>query len=124
MDMAMIDFAWKVMITLVNTAGWIWMYWANRDKVTNSRITSMEDDMNNTLTTHSDRLSRLEKDVSHSPTHEDLGRIYERMSGLEHRLGGRIEEINGAIKRIEGENNSQTRILNLVYESLITGGKQ
>lgn len=120
MDVSMIiDVVWKVGTLL----GFLWMYLANRDKVTNARISSLEDAMDNKFDSHMDRISRLEKDVSHSPTHDDIGKLYERMNGLEHRLGDRIDSVNGAIKRIEGENASQTRILNLVYESLISGGK-
>ena len=118
MDMGVLDFAWKVSISLVNTVGWVWLYLAQRDKVTNSRISLLEDAMELKMDGHGDRISRLEKDVSHSPTHSDLGKLHERMNSLEHRLGDRIELVSGAVKRIEGENAAQTRILNLVYESL------
>lgn len=110
-----VDVVWKVGTLL----GFAWMYLANRDKVTNSRIGKLEADMDVKLDNHSDRLTSLERNQAHSPTHDDLGKLYERMTGLEHRLGDRIETVNGAIKRIEGENAAQTRILNLVYESLV-----
>ena len=67
---------------------------------------------------HSARISVVEQSLKAAPTNDDIGRLYERMNGLEHRLGDRIESINGAVKRIEGENSAQTRILTLVYESL------
>lgn len=66
------------------------------------------------------RLTRIETDTSHAPTHNDLGKLYERMSGVEHRLGEQINTVGGAVKRIEGESAAQTRILNLVYESLVS----
>lgn len=119
MDYAALGFWWKVFITLMNAGVWLYLYLLNRNRVTNERIGKMEEVMTHTMGTHSNRISRLEKDVSHSPTHNDLGNIHERMTGLEHRLGDRIENINGAIKRVEGENAAQTRILNLVYESLV-----
>lgn len=118
-DYNALDFWWKVFITIANLGVWLYMYLLNRNRVTNERINRMEVGMTDTIGAHSDRLSRLEKDVSHSPTHDDLGKLYERMNDLEHRLGDRIENVNGAIKRIEGENAAQTRILNLVYESLV-----
>jgi len=116
MDLSLIvDVVWK----LGTLIGFGWMYIANRNKVTNARIGQLETEFGEKMDTHGNRLSRLEQDVQHSPTHDDLGKLYERMNGLEHRLGDRIDSVNGAIKRIEGENASQTRILNLVYESLI-----
>lgn len=69
------------------------------------------------------RLSVVEGDVKNVPTHSDLGKLYERMNGLEHRLGDRIDTVNGAVQRIDGENAAQTRILNLVYESLVKHDK-
>lgn len=67
---------------------------------------------------HSQRISAVEIALKAVPTSDDIGRLYERISGLEHRLGDRIESVSGAVQRIEGENSAQTRILNLVYESL------
>lgn len=147
-----VDIIWKVGTLL----GFGWMYLSNRDKVTNSRISTLDSETKKLITDlgvetnakmddHTARLVRLETQ-SHPPTnvdvdaccaefgqrltaveqaaknvpsHDDLGKLYERMTGLEHRLGDRIETVNGAIKRIEGENAAQTRILNLVYESLV-----
>lgn len=108
MDFAWLDFAWKVLITVLNFAGWIWMYLANRDKVTNSRISSLENNMDMRLDDHGSRLTTLESDIRHGPTHNDLGRLH-----------ARIDEVNGALKGLQGESKAQTRILNMVYESLI-----
>ncbi len=87
MNYEALDFWWKVGITVMHAGVWLYLYLLNRNRVTNERIGKMEDSMTSTLGTHSDRISRLEKDVSHSPTHDDLGKLYERMNGLEHRLG-------------------------------------
>jgi hypothetical protein len=65
------------------------------------------------------RLTRMETDTKHAPTHSDLSKLYERMAGTEHRLSERIESVGGSVKRLEGESAAQTRILNLVYESLV-----
>ena len=68
---------------------------------------------------HGQRLSLVEQSLKNVPTSQDIGNMHERMNGLEHRLSDRIDAMNGVLKRIEGENSSQSRILNLVYESLI-----
>jgi hypothetical protein len=124
MDFGLIfDVVWKLGTLL----GFGWMYMSNRDKVTNGRITKLQDDLDTKLDVHANRLTRLEaisaQDISErvatleqhatdAPKHSDLARLH-----------ARIDEVAGAIKRIEGENTAQTRILNLVYESLIKGPK-
>ena len=68
----------------------LYTYFANRNRVTNERITSlqaslqtriegMRSDMDNRMDNHGDRLARVEKDVQHAPSHDDLKRIHARM---------------------------------------------
>ena len=57
----------------------------------------------------SERVVSVENRIEHSPSHQDMARLH-----------ARIDESVAAIKRVEGENAAQTRILNLVYESLIS----
>lgn len=117
------DIVWKLGTLL----GFGWMYMANRDKVTNGRITKLQDDLDTKLDVHANRLTRLEaisaQDISErvatleqhatdAPKHSDLARLH-----------ARIDEVAGAIKHLQGESTTQTRILNLVYESLIKGPK-
>lgn len=99
-----VDVVWKVG-TLI---GFAWMYLANRDKVTNTRISKLETDLDGKLDDHGNRITHLETLSSHAPTHTDLGQLH-----------ARINEVTSSLKRIEGESAAQTRILNLVYESLI-----
>jgi hypothetical protein len=105
MDIALaVDVIWKVG-TLI---GFGWMYLANRDKVTNTRISKLEQDIDIMLDSHSNRLTSLEVEAKRAPGHGDLAEIHSR-----------INDLTGTLKRIEGEGAAQTRILNLVYESLI-----
>lgn len=99
-----VDIVWKVG-TLI---GFGWMYIANRDKATNTRISKLEADIETMLSSHSNRLTSLEVGNKGAPTHGDLAQIHTR-----------INELTSTLKRIEGEGAAQTRILNLVYESLI-----
>ncbi len=109
MDLSLvIDIVWKLGTLL----GFGWMYLASRDKVTNGRISTLQEEIDKKLDVHADRLTSLEKGVEMSPNHDHLAQLHQR-----------INEVAGALKRIEGESSSQTRILNLVYESLIKGPK-
>lgn len=108
MELGWLDFLWKVVITILNFAGWVWMYLSSRDKVTNARISTLQEEIDVKLDDHGTRLTSLERTQELGPTHEDLGKLH-----------GRIDELSSLLKRSEGESNAQTRILNLVYESLI-----
>lgn len=99
-----IDVVWKVGTLM----GFGWMYWANRDKVTNGRITTLQEDLNKKMDAHAVRLASLEKEVELGPNHGHVERLHQR-----------IDELASSLSRIEGESSGQTRILNLVYESLI-----
>lgn len=99
-----VDIVWKVGTLL----GFGWMYLANRDKVTNARISKLEGDLDDKLDDHGNRITSLETQQRQAPTHTDLASLHTR-----------INEVAGSLKRIEGESAAQTRILNLVYESLI-----
>ena len=105
MDFSLIiDVVWKVGTLL----GFGWMYLSNRDKVTNTRISKLEADLDGKLDDHGNRITSLETTQSYAPTHTDLDGLHTR-----------INEVTSSLKRIEGESAAQTRILNLVYESLI-----
>jgi hypothetical protein len=58
------------------------------------------------------RVTSVEQHIENAPSHADLARLHQR-----------IDAVANGISRLEGESTAQTRILNLVYESLITGGK-
>lgn len=107
-DYAALDFWWKVGISCLNASFWLYLYLVNRNRVTTERIGKLERDMDARMDIHMERLTRLEQTQVHAPTHGDLARLHER-----------IDDVAGSMKRIEGENSAQTRILNLVYESLV-----
>lgn len=100
----LIDVVWK----LGTLMGFGWMYLANRNKVTNARITELKEDIDVKMDEHSDRLARLEQDNKHAPTLEDLGRLHQR-----------IDDVAGAIKHIEGHTAAQTRTLDLIHQHLL-----
>lgn len=89
----------------------LYMYLANKGKVTNSRIGELERDMDGKFDAHADRLARLEQDVRHGPTHDDLKRIHSR-----------IDTISGDIKTLGGEFQGANRTLSLIHEFLLNGG--
>jgi hypothetical protein len=104
--------AWKIWIDLAQFAVMLGLslmiHLSNKKQVEKKEI----NDLNA-------RLTSIESETKHAPTHGDLTKIYERIAGTEHRLGEQINVVGGTVQRIEGENAAQTRILNLVYQSLV-----
>lgn len=122
MELGWVDFAWKVAITVVNAAGWIWMYLSNRDKVTNVRINTLQSNLNGQLTDlkeevdikmadHSDRITGLERDIKHSPTHDDLADLHRRISGV----ASGMDTMSGELVGIK-------TTLNMIHQYLLNNG--
>lgn len=114
----------------------IYVWWTNREKVTNSRFTNLEKDVAQRPTwddvkkrdkdrsercnRHDVRIKNVESDVlsigadvKHLPSHKDFERLSDRIGALDHSLGefaGRLTGLNRAV--------------DLINEFLITqGGK-
>lgn len=109
--------------TLVIWIAALYTYFANRNRVTNERITSlqaslqtrldsMRTDMDHRLDGHGDRLSRVEKDMEHAPSHEDLKRIHARM-----------DEVSATLSSLQGEFKGANNTLHLIHTYLMSGGK-
>lgn len=110
--------------TLVIWIAAIYTYLANRNRVTTERINSlqaslqgriegMRSDMDHRMDNHGDRLSRVEKDIQHAPSHEDLKRIHARM-----------DEVSATLSSLQGEFKGANNTLHLIHTYLMTGGKQ
>jgi hypothetical protein len=111
MDYAALDFWWKVAMTAMNVGMGLYLYLVNRNRVTNERIGKLETGVDDRLDNHTERLARLEQDVRHAPTHDDLKRLH-----------ARIDEVNNSLKRLEGEFSGANHTLGLIHEHLLKGG--
>lgn len=110
--------------TLVIWIAAIYTYLANRNRVTTERINSLQaslqtrieglrSDMDHRMHNHGDRLSRVEKDIQHAPSHDDLKRIHARM-----------DEVSATLSSLQGEFKGANNTLHLIHTYLMTGGKQ
>lgn len=85
-----------------------YMHLVNKGKVTEDRITRLEQDLDAKLDGQSERLARLEQDARHAPSHDDLKRIHSR-----------IDDVNERIGTLQGEFSGANRTLNLIHEYLL-----
>lgn len=108
MDMESVKFGFQVLQFIATGCVGFYVYMSNKDKVTNDRISGLEDDIETTLHTHGERLSTLEQAIKNAPSHRDLGDVYSEIHGV----GRNVSDLSG---RIEGMQNT----LNLIHEKLL-----
>lgn len=98
----------------------IYTWQSNRKRVTNERLAGLEEDFDSKIEQVKDsigrqgsRLTAMEKDLQHAPTHEDLKRLHSR-----------IDDVAGGIEGLKGEFRGTNHTLNLIHAYLLNGGKQ
>lgn len=107
-----IKFGFQVLQFLLTAGVGFYVYMSNKDKVTNDRITRLEDDLEAKIDMHGERLSRLEVRVDSTPTHQDLSDIHKK-----------INQVSDCVSRLEGEFSGAKNTLDLIHDFLLKGGK-
>ncbi|WP_427500790.1 hypothetical protein ACQE3E_15605 [Methylomonas sp. MED-D] len=69
------DVIQTLLILVVGIMNWL----NNRQRVTTATISKLENDIDDRLDDHAERVTRLEERVSNAPNHEDLAEIYREM---------------------------------------------
>ncbi len=105
------------MVGLWAVAVYTWQ--ANRKRVTNERISGLQeavdkrmDNLKTGIDRQGDRLTRVEQDLQHAPTHDDLKRLHARM-----------DDMAGGIRGLEGEFKGANATLHLIHAYLLKGGQ-
>lgn len=93
MDLEIAKFALQVVNLAGTGAVALYMYLVNRNRVTNERITALEDKVDARIDDHADRLARIETAAGRAPSHEDIGKLYERVNAL----SGTVSELKGVL---------------------------
>lgn len=108
----LLNLAFQILHVLATAAVGFYVYLTNKDKVTNDRITKLENDVDMRLNSHSDRLARIEEAVQHAPTHEHLGELHTR-----------INDVATGLSTLTGEVKGMHHTLNLIQQYLLNGGQ-
>lgn len=82
----------------INLIAVVWVALSARDKVS-------KDALDSKLAAHADRLTAIERDLQHAPTHDDLKRIHSR-----------LDDVSENMATLVGEFKSAAHILNLLHE--------
>lgn len=84
----------------------LYMYLANKNKVTNERITSLQEDFDGKLDDHATRIARLEEQAKMAPTHDDLGELYKRINSVDSavsKMNGTLESVDASLRALTSE---------------------
>ena len=108
MDMELIKFIFQVGQFILTCAVGFYVYMGNKDKVTNDRITKLEEDIDHKFDGHVERIAKLEARAEKAPTHKDMAEIHEK-----------INQVSACVNRLEGEFSGATRTLQLIHETLM-----
>jgi len=112
MDIETAKLGFQILQFIATGAVGVYVYLTNRDKVTNERITRLEDDLDGKLDTHGERIATLEEAAKHSPSRNELALIHEKINRATESIG----ELSGEFKGVK-------TTLNLIHQYLLTGGK-
>lgn len=88
----------RLALQAINLLAVVWLAISGRDKVT-------KDALDAKLAAHADRLTAIERDLQHAPTHDDLKRIH-----------ARLDDVSEGMATLVGELKGVTHILNLLHE--------
>lgn len=109
----LVKFGFQVLQFLLLGGISIYVYLSNRDRVTNTRISEMETDIDTRLDGQGERIAKLESASAHALNHLDLGSVYNRISAVDQRLS-----------HLEGENKAQSDTLRLILNQITQKGMQ
>lgn len=105
MDLDTAKFLLQMLEFLVVGACSVYVYIANKNRVTNERITEMETALEDKLDGHGERIAVLETRADSGPSHGDLSSIHDRITGVGNQvsdIGGRLAGIESNLRQIMG----------------------
>jgi predicted ArsR family transcriptional regulator len=83
-------------LSALNSICLVVLWFANRGRVTREAIDTVARDAESRGDELDKRLVRMEEAIRHAPTHEDLGKIYERLNSI----GNHLAELRGGNEKI------------------------
>lgn len=86
----------------------IYVWWSNRTRATKTAI----DRVDARVTTHETRILLIEQSAQHTPNHEDIGAIHNR-----------VDQVGQGVKQIEGQMTQINHTLHLIQQHLLENGK-
>ncbi|OHC68625.1 MAG: hypothetical protein A3H93_09180 [Rhodocyclales bacterium RIFCSPLOWO2_02_FULL_63_24] len=103
MDLDTAKFMLQVLEFVVVGSCSVYVYIANKNRVTNERITEMETGLEEKIDGHGERIAHLEAHAEQAPTHGDLGDLYTEVNKVNQQVsaqGGKLDSIDATVRMI------------------------
>lgn len=103
MDLDLAKFLLQMLEFLVVGACSVYVYIANKNRVTNERITEMETAIEDKIDGHGERIAVLETRAKQVPTHSDMGDIHEKINAVDQKVsaqGGKLDSIDAQLRQL------------------------
>ena len=105
----------------------LYVYLANKNKVTNERINNLQTDIEIWKGSHATRIAVLETDAVHLPSHKDLSSINERIHEVATKdladIHERINSIADDVSNMSGEFKGVKNLLETIHGHLLRSTK-
>lgn len=109
MDIPSIALAVSAANFFLNWGIGFYVHLVSKNKVTNDRITKLENDFDTRMDGQGERIARLEEQMRTVPTHDDLSKLYDKVNAT----ANMVSSIAGELKVV---NDNLRMILNRVAE--------
>ncbi|MCY0966146.1 DUF2730 family protein [Parathalassolituus penaei] len=90
----------------------VYVWLTSRQKANTAAIDKLREDLHGSINALDDRLIRVERDVDHLPTHDDMSKLHTR-----------VNEANENIKEMRGTLGQLNHTLQLMHQHMLNGGK-
>lgn len=112
-DYNALDLGWKIFLTAMNAALFIYSIVSNKQKANASSIKAVEHKVDEETEQLGNRITRIEAKLEDLPGHDDLASLHDRVNAT----AKQVDNIDG---RLEGITN----ILHLIHQSMLNGGNK
>lgn len=111
MDLELAKFLFNVLTFLVAGGTGFYVYLSSKDKVTNDRINTLEEDLKKENKTLSERVAKVEAVSESAPNHADISKVYDS-----------INQLAATVNQLVGENRGQSDTLKLILNQITAKG--
>lgn len=108
MDIEALKFGFQVLQFLLTCGVGFYVYMSNKDKVTNDRITKLEDGLDKRLDNHAERIAKIEARAESAPSKADISALHEK-----------INQVANQLSSLDGEYKATNRTLQLMHQTLM-----
>lgn len=97
MDIETAKFLFQIAQFLLTCGVGFYVYMSNKNTVTNDRITGFQNDVDDRLDQHGERIAKIESGCKFHPSHRDLGDLHIKINAVD----GKVSTMSGKMEGID-----------------------